>query len=84
MAFNHMSGALFTMPRLNYSIDLRVYYLQQSMWVDNMVGQKTQIRLGLFIFAMFAYLTASVPAMSYEEPKFATIKKTDIYEVRRY
>jgi hypothetical protein len=33
---------------------------------------------------MFAYLTASGPAMSYEEPKFATIKKTDIYEVRRY
>ena len=49
-----------------------------------MVGQKTQIRLSLFIFTMFAYLTASGPAMSYEEPKFATIKKTDIYEVRRY
>ena len=49
-----------------------------------MVGQKTQIRLSLFIFTMFAYLTASGPAMSYEEPKFATIKKTDIYEVRLY
>ena len=49
-----------------------------------MAGQKTQIRLSLFIFTMFAYLTASGPAMSYEEPKFATIKKTDIYEVRRY
>ena len=49
-----------------------------------MVGQKTQIRLSLFIFTMFAYTTASGPAMSYEEPKFATIKKTDIYEVRRY
>ena len=49
-----------------------------------MVGQKTQIRLSLFILTMFAYLTASGPAMSYEEPKFATIKKTDIYEVRRY
>ena len=54
------------------------------MWVDNMVGRKTQIRFSLLIFAMFAYLTASGPAMSYEEPKFATIKKTDIYEVRRY
>ena len=54
------------------------------MWVDNMVGQKTQIRLSLFIFTMFAYLTASGPAMSYEEPKFTTIKKTDVYEVRRY
>ena len=49
-----------------------------------MVGQKTQTRLSLFILTMFAYLTASGPAMSYEEPKFATIKKTDIYEVRRY
>ena len=54
------------------------------MWVDNMVGQKTQIRFSLFIFAMFAYLTASGPAMPYEEPKFTTIKKTDVYEVRRY
>ena len=54
------------------------------MWVDNMVGQKTQIRFSLLIFAMFAYLTASGPAMSYEEPKFTTIKKTDVYEVRRY
>ena len=54
------------------------------MWVDNMVGQKTQIRFSLFIFALFAYLTASGPAMSYEEPKFTTIKKTDVYEVRRY
>ena len=49
-----------------------------------MVGQKTQIRLSLFIFTMFAYLTASGPAMSCEEPEFATIKQTDIYEVRRY
>ena len=49
-----------------------------------MVGQKTQIRFSLFIFALFAYLTASGPAMSYEEPKFTTIKKTDVYEVRRY
>jgi hypothetical protein len=54
------------------------------MWVNNMVGQKTQIRFSLFIFAMFPYLTASEPAMSYEEPKFTTIKKTDVYEVRRY
>ena len=49
-----------------------------------MVSQKTQIRFSLFIFAMFAYLIASGPAMSYEEPKFTTIKKTNVYEVRRY
>ena len=84
MAHNYFSAAPFLVSQLNYSIDLQAYYLQQSMWVDNMVGQKTQIRLSLFIFTMFAYLTASGPAMSYEEPKFATIKKTDIYEVRRY
>ena len=30
------------------------------------------------------FITMSVPAMSYEEPKYKIITKTDIYEVRRY
>jgi hypothetical protein len=54
------------------------------MWVDNMEVQKTLIRLSLFIFAFFGYLTAPAPAMSYEEPSFALVKKTDVYEIRRY
>ena len=33
------SWAPFTMSQLNYSIDLQAYYLQQSMWVDNMVDK---------------------------------------------
>ena len=54
------------------------------MWVDNMVEPKPLLRFSVFLIALLAYLTASVPAMSYEEPSFVIIKKTDIYEVRRY
>ena len=31
--------APFILSQLNYSIDLQAYYLQQSMWVDNMVDK---------------------------------------------
>ena len=36
MAHNHFSAAPFLVLQLNYSIDLQAYYLQQSVWVDNM------------------------------------------------
>ena len=36
MAHNHFLAAPFLVSQLNYSIDLQAYYLQQSMWVDNM------------------------------------------------
>jgi len=49
-----------------------------------MVERNNLIRRGVIFFALFSYITASVPAMSYEEPKFTIIKKTDVYEVRRY
>ena len=49
-----------------------------------MVERKNLIRSGIIFLALFSYVTASVPAMSYEEPKFTIIKKTDVYEVRRY
>ena len=58
--------------------------LQQSIWADNMVERKNLIRSGIIFLALFSYVTASVPAMSYEEPKFTIIKKTDVYEVRLY
>ena len=58
--------------------------LQQSIWADNMAEQNNLIRSGIIFLALFSYITASVPAMSYEEPKFTIIKKTDVYEVRRY
>ena len=72
------------MFHLNYSIDLQAYYLWQSMWVDNMVEQKPLLRLAVFLVALLAYFTASVPAMSYEEPEYSIVKKTDVYEVRQY
>ena len=49
-----------------------------------MVERDNLIRIGIIFLALFSYITASVPAMSYEEPKFTIIKKTDVYEVRRY
>jgi hypothetical protein len=30
--------------QLNYSIDLQAFYLQQSMWVDNIVEHKPLLR----------------------------------------
>ena len=49
-----------------------------------MVERNNLIRIGIIFLALFSYITASVPAMSYEEPKFTIIKKTDVYEVRKY
>ena len=49
-----------------------------------MVERNNLIRIGIVFLALFSCITASVPAMSYEEPKFTIIKKTDVYEVRRY
>ena len=49
-----------------------------------MVEQKPLFRLSVFLVVLLAYLTASVPAMSYEEPEYNIVKKTDIYEIRQY
>ena len=54
------------------------------MWVDNMVEQKPLLRLAVFSVALLTYFIASVPAMSYEEPEYSIVKKTDVYEVRQY
>ena len=54
------------------------------MLVDNMVEPKPLLRFSVFLIALLAYLTASVPAMSYEEPEYFIVKKTDVYEVRQY
>ena len=54
------------------------------MWVDNMVEPKPILRFSVFLLALLAYLTASVPAMAYEEPEYSIVKKTDVYEVRQY
>jgi len=49
-----------------------------------MVEPKPLLRFSVFLIAILAYLTASVPAMSYEEPEYSIVKKTDVYEVRKY
>ena len=49
-----------------------------------MVEPKPLLRFSVFVIAILASLTASVPAMSYEEPEYSIIKKTDVYEVRQY
>ena len=49
-----------------------------------MVEPKPLLRFSVFLIALIAYLTTSVPAMSYEEPEYSIVKKTDVYEVRQY
>ena len=49
-----------------------------------MVEQSPLVYLSVFLIALLAYLTASVPAMSYEEPEYNIVKKTDVYEIRQY
>ena len=39
VAHNHFSAAPFLVLQLNYSVDLQAIYLQQSMWLDNMVDK---------------------------------------------
>ena len=41
-------------------------------------------RIQGLLMTILAYLTASVPAMSYEEPEYSIVKKTEVYEVRKY
>ena len=84
MEHNISPPAPFNVLQLNYSIDLQAFYLLQSKWVDNMVEPKPLLRFSVFLIALIAYLTASVPAMSYEEPEYSIVKKTDVYEVRQY
>ena len=72
------------MLQLNYSVDLQAIYLQQPIWVDNMVEQKPLLRFTVFLIALVVFLATSVPAMSYEEPEYNIVKKTDVYEVRQY
>ena len=49
-----------------------------------MLEQKPLLRFTVFLIALLVYLTASVPAMSYNEPDYNIVKKTDVYEVRKY
>ncbi len=54
------------------------------MWSDNMVETKILLRSCLSIITFISCITVSITAMSYEEPYYTIVKKTEIYEVRRY
>lgn len=58
--------------------------MQRSMWMDNMVKPATMFYLYISVLAFVGCMLTTNPAMSYEEPKYTVIKKTDIYEVRLY
>ena len=49
-----------------------------------MLEPKPLLRFNVFLLALLVYLIASVPAMSYEEPEYSIVKKTEVYEVRQY
>ena len=49
-----------------------------------MVEPKILLRRCLSIFVFIGCITVSIPSMSYEEPHYTIVKKTEIYEVRRY
>ena len=42
-----------------------------------------QKKVSLFLI-FIVFIASGMPAMSYEEPQYKIVKKTDIYEVRRY
>ena len=54
-----------------------------------MSGQKLKLwgpmqnKVSLFLI-FIVFIATGMPAMSYEEPQYKIVKKTDIYEVRRY
>ena len=54
------------------------------MRLDNMFKQKLRLCLSVLLMTILAYYTASVPAISYEEPAYSIVKKTEVYEVRKY
>jgi hypothetical protein len=61
----------------------RFYWSFKSVGPELKILGAMQNKVCLFLISMF-FLTMSTHAMSYEEPKYEIIKKTDIYEVRRY
>ena len=49
-----------------------------------MLKPKHLLRFSVLLVVLLACLTTSVPAMSYEEPEYNIVKKTNVYEVRQY
>ena len=49
-----------------------------------MVKHLSSLSIFLFLSVLSGFQIAAGPAMSYEEPKYSIVKKTDVYEVRQY
>jgi hypothetical protein len=58
--------------------------MQQLIWMDKMVNPAMMFYLYISLLTFVGCVLITKPAMSYEEPKYTVIKKTDIYEVRLY
>ena len=58
--------------------------MQQSMWMDKMVKPATMFYPYISLLAFVGCMLTTNPAMSYEEPKYMVINKTNTYEVRLY
>jgi len=73
---------MYPLPNLNIPMDM----MQMTGNANNVpsIGQRALLLFSLFALALFAGVTLSVPAMSYEEPKYTIVKQTNSYEVRRY
>lgn len=69
---------------LSISVKMPACDEQWAMWSDNMIKQKLRLRLSVLLMTILAYSISSVSAMSYEEPKYSIVKKTKVYEVRKY
>ena len=49
-----------------------------------MVKQTPRSRFCMLVITLIVYFTTSVPAMSYEEPEYSIVEKTEVFEVRKY
>ncbi|MFQ3357717.1 MAG: hypothetical protein ACI85H_001705 [Paracoccaceae bacterium] len=59
-----------------------------SLWVNwtykNMIKLRTLNKIYVFALVLIGFIMSGLPAMSYEEPQYKVVKKTDTYEVRFY
>ena len=54
------------------------------MWFNFMVKKTPRSRFSMLLITLIVYFTTSVPAMSYEEPEYFIVEKTEVFEVRKY
>ena len=49
-----------------------------------MVERRPLFRFSILVQLFLIYVTTSFPAMSYEAPEYSIVKKSEVYEVRKY